>query len=210
MAETGILQRRNAKQVLIDNPPLVGEIVFATDTGEHGWLDETGTLVWVYLNGANEIVDYTKTILSTEGDNNPTELRLDISCNELSPPTGYSTHKLVVYYEIVSGINTGWRSQEVLIGYVNRTPEVYGYFSFSHESTSINAVFGELTGGILTTSSDMSLVKILGQDTALGKGAIGAFKAVLSVIRVSGLENGIGTILDDQTYDVLKLESNIT
>lgn len=50
MADTGILQRRGTKQSLVNNPPLVGELVFATDTGEHGWLDELGSLVWQKLN----------------------------------------------------------------------------------------------------------------------------------------------------------------
>jgi len=46
---TGIFFRRACKSVLTANPPRPGEMVFATDTGEHGWLDETNTLVWKSL-----------------------------------------------------------------------------------------------------------------------------------------------------------------
>ena len=51
MAVTGIIQRRSNKVNLISDPPVTGEIVFALDTGEHGWLDETSTLVWKKLDG---------------------------------------------------------------------------------------------------------------------------------------------------------------
>jgi len=39
MADTGILFRRGLKLNLIVDPPLVGEIVYAIDTNEHGWLE---------------------------------------------------------------------------------------------------------------------------------------------------------------------------
>jgi len=50
MASTGIVLRRNTKNVLTTIPPVAGEIVFATDTGEHGWLDNLGVLNWKTLN----------------------------------------------------------------------------------------------------------------------------------------------------------------
>lgn len=50
MAATGILLRRDTKANLIADPPLTGEMVFATDTGEHGWYDETSTLIWAKIN----------------------------------------------------------------------------------------------------------------------------------------------------------------
>lgn len=45
MADTGILYRRGPKPYLISNPPVVGEIVFSTDTQEYGAL-ESGVLIW--------------------------------------------------------------------------------------------------------------------------------------------------------------------
>lgn len=49
MTETGIFFRRACKSVLEAQPPKPGEMVFATDTGEHGWLDENNILVWKLL-----------------------------------------------------------------------------------------------------------------------------------------------------------------
>lgn len=49
MALTGVLFRRDTKTALITNPPVPGEMVFATDTGEHGWLDDGFNLIWKRL-----------------------------------------------------------------------------------------------------------------------------------------------------------------
>jgi len=51
----GIILRNSCKQNLTDNPPVPGEMVFALDTGEHGWLDEKGILTWVKLNSNNQL-----------------------------------------------------------------------------------------------------------------------------------------------------------
>lgn len=51
----GIIFRNGCKDYLIGNPPLPGEMVFADDTGEHGWLDENGDLVWIDLTVDNEV-----------------------------------------------------------------------------------------------------------------------------------------------------------
>jgi hypothetical protein len=59
MAATGIIQRRGTKASLISSPPVVGELVFATDTGEHGWLNETSTLVWKKLDAASTAQTHT-------------------------------------------------------------------------------------------------------------------------------------------------------
>lgn len=45
----GVHFRRMCKIVLEAHPPVMGEMVFATDTGEHGWLNEKGVLVWDLL-----------------------------------------------------------------------------------------------------------------------------------------------------------------
>ncbi len=52
MAGTGVLFRRNTKGILETLPPLEGEIVFATDTGEHGWLNSRSEIVWSNLGDA--------------------------------------------------------------------------------------------------------------------------------------------------------------
>jgi len=46
MAKAGILFRRALKEKLIMSPPLVGELVYAIDTNEHGWLNAEGVLKW--------------------------------------------------------------------------------------------------------------------------------------------------------------------
>ena len=63
MASTGVIQRRDNKQNLIDGTPsgnfpdsiwsgpvVTGEFVYAIDTKEIGFLDSTGTLVWRLLD----------------------------------------------------------------------------------------------------------------------------------------------------------------
>jgi len=45
MALTGVIQRRDKKSVIIENPPRVGEIVYALDTEEYGSL-QNGNLIW--------------------------------------------------------------------------------------------------------------------------------------------------------------------
>lgn len=54
MANTGILYRRNVKAFFndIDNKPVEGEIVYATDTHEYGALDEDGSITWRPHEGA--------------------------------------------------------------------------------------------------------------------------------------------------------------
>jgi len=46
----GVYLRRYCKQLLAAHPPERGEMVFALDTGEHGWLDQNGKLVWRLLS----------------------------------------------------------------------------------------------------------------------------------------------------------------
>jgi len=55
MASTGVMLRRGLQADLISNPPVVGELVYATDLGMHGWLDETSTLVWKKINEVVEV-----------------------------------------------------------------------------------------------------------------------------------------------------------
>jgi len=50
MASPGIILRRDLKEKLILSPPVMGEIVYATDTGEHGWLSNNCNLLWRDLN----------------------------------------------------------------------------------------------------------------------------------------------------------------
>jgi len=56
MALTGIIQRRNLKLVLTGTPPIEGEIVYATDTDEFGWLAANGVdIIWTNFETPNSI-----------------------------------------------------------------------------------------------------------------------------------------------------------
>jgi len=46
----GVIFRNASKYRLKMSPPLPGEMVFALDTGEHGWLGKDGKLVWKDLS----------------------------------------------------------------------------------------------------------------------------------------------------------------
>ena len=50
MATTGIIARRGLKDNLRNTTTNPGEILYATDTGEHGWRDANGDLVWKRLS----------------------------------------------------------------------------------------------------------------------------------------------------------------
>ena len=79
MAQTGILQRRGLKADLITNPPIDGEIVYATDTDEHGWV-KNGVLYW-------KLMDKFQPILTV-----------------LSPPSGNENDTAGTVYLVVEGI----------------------------------------------------------------------------------------------------------
>jgi len=56
MALTGIIQRRDVKLVLTGTPPIEGEIVYATDTDEFGWLASNGVdIIWTNFETPNSI-----------------------------------------------------------------------------------------------------------------------------------------------------------
>jgi len=56
MALTGIIQRRDLKLVLTGTPPIEGEIVYATDTDEFGWLASNGVnIIWTNFETPNSI-----------------------------------------------------------------------------------------------------------------------------------------------------------
>ena len=63
MADTGIILRRGSKASLIVDPPRTGEMVFAVDTGEHGWLNPSEILVWKNLETDND-TSYDDTALA--------------------------------------------------------------------------------------------------------------------------------------------------
>ena len=46
----GVIFRMDCKSTFINHPPLKGEMVFALDTGEHGWLNELNVLTWKDLS----------------------------------------------------------------------------------------------------------------------------------------------------------------
>jgi len=50
---SGIIFRREPKINLVNEPPVIGEMVFALDTGEHGWLNADGVLVWKKLDSGS-------------------------------------------------------------------------------------------------------------------------------------------------------------
>ncbi len=72
MATTGVMLRRGLQADLISNPPIVGELVYATDLGMHGWLDETSTLVWKKINEVVEAGGTSTLSASAQAVLNPT------------------------------------------------------------------------------------------------------------------------------------------
>ena len=68
MATTGIIQRRDNKANLIADPPLVGEIVFATDSKEFG-TNIDGSTVWRdFSDTISSVNGYTGAVLLTKDD----------------------------------------------------------------------------------------------------------------------------------------------
>ena len=82
MASTGIIFRRGLKTAFLSNPPILGEIVFAIDTREHGMLDANNIVAWRKLeklnagpkgadgtNGTNGIANLDTDVLFTTPNN---------------------------------------------------------------------------------------------------------------------------------------------
>lgn len=67
MASTGILQRRDIKANLLANPPIDGEIVYATDTDEHGFVNG-GVLYWKKMDMLQPIKTVTSPPTGLEND----------------------------------------------------------------------------------------------------------------------------------------------
>jgi len=67
MAVTGIFLRRDTKANLTLNPPLVGELVFATDTGEHGWINASAVLTWRDIAVDNDTLPDPDTVIAPLG-----------------------------------------------------------------------------------------------------------------------------------------------
>ena len=77
MAKSGVLLRRATKNTLIKNPPLVGEIVYSTDTNEHGWLDVHGVLEWGNLTNIEkpEVIRGIKQFFIDTFDSHPQNIK---------------------------------------------------------------------------------------------------------------------------------------
>ena len=69
MAETGIILRRKDKADFSEANVVAGELVFALDTGEHGWKDKDGHLVWKDLNTSSKITLYSPGIPTPPPEN---------------------------------------------------------------------------------------------------------------------------------------------
>jgi len=86
MADTGIVFRKGTKVELEASRPVAGEIVFATTTGEHGWLNENGALVWKKLNAdTSAFVTAPSGVLPVLNGSNLTNLNIDTSAFITAP-----------------------------------------------------------------------------------------------------------------------------
>jgi len=113
MASTGIIQRRYAKHELIANPPLVGELVFATDTQEFGTLIDQ-KIVWrtfedsvQSVNGKTGKVELNKADIGLGNVDNTADIDKPISTPTKNIFTSHTSNKNnphdVTKYEIGLG-----------------------------------------------------------------------------------------------------------
>jgi len=101
MSKTGIIFRRDTKAKLLMDPPALGELVFATDTGEHGWLSATRNVLWRKLSVDNAISgDLTTKCYNTEHINTESTQNPDGIYAELLTLDYSSTNNYTVSYHI--------------------------------------------------------------------------------------------------------------
>jgi len=133
MAQTGILQRRDIKANLIANPPIDGEIVYATDTDEHGFVNN-GTLYWKKFDMLQPIVTVD------------------------APPTGLENDPIGTVYLVVSNIRSIQitpRNPEM-----NTDKGVAEPIQFTATATYGDGSNSDVTTDVSWTSSDTNIVTI--------------------------------------------------
>jgi len=111
MATTGILLRRDNKASLITDPPVLGEgeLVYATDTGEHGWYDEpNGELKWATLGGGGTgdgFTNYSVIALSPGSGQPTTAMIFDYTHNNVETTITYSFGSWVLNFGSDGSLN---------------------------------------------------------------------------------------------------------
>jgi len=204
MATTGVMLRRDTKANLILNPPVTGEFVYATDTGEHGWLDETSTLVWKKLNEAvlqGGIVDYQKEIISQAGDFGPLTIKFGFSVDKAYVPVSISNHKIFIEIESISGNSIGYKSPKIYAGFLSLSPYSHDIYSFTQSS--------ELS--YYTNNVDIMDFEYFSQDTDIfndnggNDGVAGTFKVTLTAERIVGDETDITEFFNSTVNDYARL-----
>jgi len=109
MALTGVIQRRNSKAFLIQNPPRVGEIVYSLDTDEYGSL-QNGSLIWRKFNeSVSSVVGKTGNVLLNKSD---VDLENVDNTSDINKPISNPTKKYVnEQIDIISTKNSISKSQ---------------------------------------------------------------------------------------------------
>ena len=76
---SGVILRRDTKRNLLKKPPIQGELIFSTNTGEHGWLNEDNQLVWAKLDsGTASGQKSTKLKILLENDTSAIEVNVSL------------------------------------------------------------------------------------------------------------------------------------
>jgi len=168
MAETAILQRRNTKAQIENNPPIEGEIVLTTDTKEFGWSDGQGGIVWKDVGLLQPTITLTEAPTGSENDEIGTMYLVanPIVSIEINPTNGsietngippYST----IQYTATATYNDGttadidvqWASSDVLVAVSSS-----GLAEFVGTSTYIATVTITGTYGNNSGTAPLSLI----------------------------------------------------
>lgn len=206
MASTGIIQRRDTKANLITDPPVTGELVFALDTGEHGWLDENSVLVWKKLNEASEtaIIDFSKEIISYEAEYGAIDMVATFSIDNTAVPTSASNHRIFLQFEIIAGNNTGYKSERMKVGTLNLGANIHNVYSFN----SLNypgLSFDDTDPNALSFTSSLSDVSPIFDDNGNNDDVLGTFKAILTAERIYGDATNVTAYFNATANDVTYL-----
>jgi len=136
MALTGVIQRRDNKSVITQNPPRVGEIVYALDTEEYGSL-QNGTLIWKKFD------DIVKSVSGKIGNVtlNKSDVGLDRvnNTNDLEKPINTATQEALNNHSML--INPHGVTAELLgLGNVDNTSDMNKPVSIATQEAIDNGI----------------------------------------------------------------------
>ena len=159
---------------------------------------------WVEAN--NPVEDYVEYILSTAGSANPTSIESSINIDTLYIPTNdtYSSHRLTVTFEIISGASVGFVSERIEIAHINLHP-------LSDDGTTVEFTANSKLSATVCDGNSIDFtytsnsIPTIFDDGGVNEGNSGIFRLNFAVERVSGNTGDINQFFGAATLGSTKM-----